>query len=282
MAVREKYAHLPPLAGDIAQRLERLPELLSRMPIRAAYLFGSAVENLSQSGDIDLAIVPDENYSFTALYAQLSRVLNTDRIDLVELPSAPFWLQREILRTGVRLYAREPLQASHYEAGLLALCEEQQRRTRQHAPTLARRQPMELDKDFLWQVVLNLNRVADELEQYQSVRGDDLATNLSLRWTVEHGLQSGLTLILHAANHILTRRFSILAESYEASLAELRAQRVISASLYRRLRGAGGFRNLLVHEYLQIDLSRVARFTKRAPAVFRAFADELADWLEQE
>ncbi|MCS6919152.1 MAG: DUF86 domain-containing protein [Fimbriimonadales bacterium] len=280
MAIREKYAHLPPLAGDIAQRLERLPELLARMPVRAAYLFGSALECPQPCGDIDIAVVPDENYSFPALYAQLSRLLNTDRIDLVELPSAPFWLQREVLRTGVRLYAREPSQASLYEAGMLALCEELQHRLRRHAPILARRQPMELDKDFLWQVVLNLNRVADELEQYRSVRGDELATNLSLRWTVEHGLQSGLTLILQAANHILTRRFNKLAESYEASLADLRAQRVISASLYRRLRGAGGFRNVLVHEYLQIDLARVARFAKRAPAVFRTFADELMDWLE--
>ncbi len=127
VAVREKYAHLPPLKGDIAQRLERLPELLMRLPIRAAYLFGLAVESPQQSGDIDLAIVPDKNYSFTELYAQLSRLLNTDRIELVELPSAPFWLQREILRTGVRLYVREPQQVAQYEAGVLARCEEQQR-----------------------------------------------------------------------------------------------------------------------------------------------------------
>jgi len=71
-------------------------------------------------------------------------------------------------------------------------------------------------------------------------------------------------------------------DSYEASLTELRAHRVISPSLYKQLRGAGGFRNVLVHEYLQIDLSRVVRFLKKAPVVFRAFAEELTEWLEQQ
>ncbi|MDW8105941.1 MAG: DUF86 domain-containing protein [Armatimonadota bacterium] len=35
------------------------------------------------------------------------------------------------------------------------------------------------------------------------------------------------------------------------------------------MRGVGGFRNALVHEYLQIDLSRVARFAKRAECISR-------------
>jgi uncharacterized protein YutE (UPF0331/DUF86 family) len=279
MAVREKYAHLPSPPRDLAQRLEQLPELMARLPVQAAYLFGSARHCPETCEDIDLAIVPGKGYSFPELFMRLSRLLGTDRIDVVELPAAPFWLQREILRTGRRLYARDTAQVSRYEAGLLLHCEELSLRLRTHAPPLARRQAMEVDKDFLWQVVMNLNRVADELEQYQNLRADDLATNLSLRWTVEHGLQSGLTLILQAANHILTKRFGILPETYEASLAELRAQKVISASLYRRLRGAGGFRNVLVHEYLEIDLSRVARFAKRAPAVFRTFAEELAEWI---
>lgn len=279
MAVREKYAHLPPLPRDLAQRLERLPEWVAQAPVQVAYLFGSALRYPDACEDVDIAIVPDRGYSFADLFARLSHLLGTDRIDLVELPAAPFWLQREIIHTGRRLYARDSAQASRLEAGLLASSEEQCQRLRAFAPALARRQAMALDRDFLRQVVTHLNRVADELEQYQSVRADDLATNLSLRWTVEHGLQAGLTRVLHAANHILTRHFGILPETYEASLAELHARKVISASLYRRLRGAGGFRNVLVHEYLPIDLSRVARFVRRAPSIFRAFAEELAEWL---
>lgn len=278
MAVHEKYAHLPPLPVDIRQRLVRLPEVLARHPVQLAYLFGSALQNPETANDIDLAVLPGEGYSLTALYADLSLLLSTDRLDIVELPSAPCWLQETILRTGTRIFAREPCAAARYEAGVLNLCLEMRMRLRRHALE-ALRQPMAADREFLLQTALTLRRVAEELEKYAHVSGDILATNLSLRWTVEHGLQAGISLILQEAQHILTHHFSEVPETYEDSLAALRARAVISASLYRRLRGVGGFRNVLVHEYLQVDLNRIARYTRRAPALFRDFADELATWV---
>ncbi len=138
---------------------------------------------------------------------------------------------------------------------------------------------MAVDREFLLQTALTLRRVAEELEKYAHVSDDALATNLSLCWTVEHGLQAGISLILQEAQHILTRHFSEVPETYEDSLAALRARAVISTSLYRRLRGIGGFRNVLVHEYLQVGLNRIARYTRRAPARFRDFADEQAAWV---
>ncbi len=140
---------------------------------------------------------------------------------------------------------------------------------------------MEIDRDFLLQVVLNLRRTADELEKHARVSADDLAADLTLRWAVQHGLLVGISLILHAAQHILTRRFGTLPESYEACLAELRTHGFISCALYGRLRGAGGFRNVLVQEHLQVDLKRIALYARRAPTTFRHFADELIRWLEQ-
>ena len=280
MAVREKYAHLPPLSAEIRQRLARLPELLARHPVQLAYLFGSALQNLDQANDIDLAVLPDKGYSFTALYADLSRLLGTDRLELVELPAAPYWLKEAIVRTGRCIYAREPLLMARYEAGVLSLCSELRMRLRRYAPG-AFSGTMEVDRDFLLQVALNLRRTADELEKHARVSADDLAADLTLCWAVQHGLLAGISLILQAAQHILTRRFGTLPESYEASLAELRTRGVISAALYRRLRGAGGFQNVLVHEYLQVDLARVARYARRAPTTFRHFADELTRWLGQ-
>ena len=280
MAVREKYAHLPPLPAEIRQRLARLPEILSRHPIQLAYLFGSALHNPDQAGDIDLAVLPDDGYSFPALYADLSLTLGTDRLEIVELPTAPYWLLEAIVRTGKRIYARDPLAATRYEAGVLSLCSESRERLRRYAPE-ALQATMAVDRDFLVQVAVNLRRVADELEKHAHLSAEDLATNLTLRWAVEHGLLTGISLILQAAQHILTRHFGTLPESYEASLAELRAHKVISATLYRRLRGAGGFRNLLVHEYLEVDLSRVVQYARRAPKTFRDFAGKLAQWLDQ-
>lgn len=117
MAVHDKYAHLPLLPVDIRQRLARLPEALARHPVQLAYLFGSALQNPETANDIDLAVLPGEGYSLTVLYPDLSFLLSTDRLDIVELPSAPCWLQETILRTGTRIFAREPCAAARYEGG---------------------------------------------------------------------------------------------------------------------------------------------------------------------
>ena len=134
MAVREKYAHLPPFPADIRQRLACVPELLACHPVQLAYLFGSALDDCDRAGDIDLAVLPDAGYSFPALYADLSLWLGTDRLDLVELPAAPFWLQEAIVRTGRRIYARDPLDAARYEAGILSQSLELRERLRRYAP----------------------------------------------------------------------------------------------------------------------------------------------------
>ena len=78
---------------------------------------------------------------------------------------------------------------------------------------------MGVDRDFLMQVAVNLNRVAGELDKHARVPADDLATDLTLCWAVQHGLQVGISLILQAAKHILTRHLGTLPDSYEASLA---------------------------------------------------------------
>ncbi|MEM2676082.1 MAG: HepT-like ribonuclease domain-containing protein [Candidatus Bathyarchaeia archaeon] len=57
-------------------------------------------------------------------------------------------------------------------------------------------------------------------------------------------------------HHILANVFQRLVETYEGSLAELCSAGVILQSLYQQLKGAGGFRNVLVHEYLEVDLTK--------------------------
>ncbi|MCS7272621.1 MAG: nucleotidyltransferase domain-containing protein [Fimbriimonadales bacterium] len=156
MSVRGKYAHLPPLPSDIARRLAQLPKLMARASVQVAYLFGSACDNPEGSADIDLAVVPARGYSYERLYSRLSLALGTGRGEVIELPAAPLWLQREVLRRGRRIYARDSVWASRYEVGLLALIEETQARWRAYAPALVRGEPMEVDREFLQQVIVQL------------------------------------------------------------------------------------------------------------------------------
>lgn len=56
---------------------------------------------------------------------------------------------------------------------------------------------------------------------------------------------------------------------------------VIEASLRERLRGLGGFRNILVHDYLRLEARRIEDFITRAPGDFSDFAVAVRAWLER-
>ncbi len=106
MSLPEKYAGLKPLPADIRNRLELLKTLLPRHSLRLCYLFGSAASHLSAAIDIDLAILPDEGFSDSLFYADVSQALPTDRLDVIDLQTAPYILQFEIIRTGKYLYSQ--------------------------------------------------------------------------------------------------------------------------------------------------------------------------------
>lgn len=97
---------------------DEIVSVLVDVPVTAAVLYGShARGEATDRSDVDLAVAFDDSLSSIertrtrlALIEQLSRVLGTDRIDLVPLSEAPDSLRREILADGIVIYgSRESL-----------------------------------------------------------------------------------------------------------------------------------------------------------------------------
>jgi len=275
MGVREKYIRLPQLSPDVERRLKTLPELFARHPIQLAYLFGSSARSPQEAEDIDLAILSMEEFRFQPFYAELSEWLGTDRLDVVDLRQAPLWLRAQVLETGVCIYARMSEDRIRWELGVRM----QQRESGARRSSTGKEGAMGLNRQFLQEAIGELQKVTSELAKYQNITLASLETNLSLRWTVEHGLLAGLTLIFQIADHILSEQYGRRVDTYEGLLRELCAAGVISQSLYSSLRGSGGFRNILVHEYARIDLKQVLEAVRNAPRQFSTFVQEISEWI---
>jgi len=100
-------------------------------------------------------------------------------------------------------------------------------------------------------------------------------------WAVERGLQLGAEIVLDVGNHILSAHFGVSTQDYEDIIIQLGTHNVIGASLREELKGLGGFRNILVHGYLRVDLDRVAHFLQVSPSRFSEFARAVRAWLEK-
>ena len=86
---------------------------------------------------------------------------------------------------------------------------------------------------------------------------------------------------LQGARSFLAGEFGVSALDYGDILRRLGEQKVLSRELTDRLRGLGGFRNILVHGYLNIDPQKVYDALQRAPDDFTDFEAEIVAWLEK-
>jgi uncharacterized protein YutE (UPF0331/DUF86 family) len=140
---------------------------------------------------------------------------------------------------------------------------------------------MVLKRDSITRRLQELDTVLQELAQHQGLERAAIEKDLSRRWIIERGLIAAAALILDVADHILAGHFGVYAGSYEESLAGLRDNQVISDELYRQIRGLGGFRNILVHMYQDIDVEQVWEAYQKALTTFPSFAEEVLVWLDQ-
>lgn len=86
----------------------------------------------------------------------------------------------------------------------------------------------------------------------------ELGDELSRRWSLERGLPT-----------------------YEEGLRLLAAREVVAEETYRGIRSLGGFRNVLAHEYLDIDLDEVIRWRSRVLESLPTWTGEVAAWLDR-
>jgi uncharacterized protein YutE (UPF0331/DUF86 family) len=126
----------------------------------------------------------------------------------------------------------------------------------------------------------NLEEIAARLEEVGPLTAEHLARNFRDAWTVERGLQLGAETILDVGNHLLSAHFGVSAEDHETVITLLGRHGVLDEPLRQRLAGLGGFRNVLVHDYLRLDPALVAKNLARAPRDFSDFAAAVRRWLE--
>jgi uncharacterized protein YutE (UPF0331/DUF86 family) len=124
-----------------------------------------------------------------------------------------------------------------------------------------------------------LDLVVSQLNKYRDLKPDAMKKDLEKRWVIERGLEAGAQLILEIADQILSNHFGNYSETYEGTLSGLFEKNVISEDLYRQIKGLGGLRNILVHQYVQVDLDIVFQGYHKSLKVFPLFAREIMNWM---
>lgn len=128
-------------------------------------------------------------------------------------------------------------------------------------------------------VQARLRRLEEVISELKSFSRFDRASRRD-QWAVERGLQLGAEILFDIGNHILIAQYGVSPQDHEDVLEQLLQQEILDPELRARLKGLGGFRNLLVHDYLRLNPEKVAEALGRAPGDLGDFAQAIRRWLD--
>lgn len=118
-----------------------------------------------------------------------------------------------------------------------------------------------------------------ELFQYKNVKANEIAKDKSLQWTIERGLQITIQAVLDIGSHILSDLKVNGWKSYKEIPSKLHQSRIITKSLAAKITLMAGLRNILVHEYLEIDPKKLERILGSDLEDFKKFVLQIRKYL---
>jgi uncharacterized protein YutE (UPF0331/DUF86 family) len=131
--------------------------------------------------------------------------------------------------------------------------------------------PGQLDPAVIGRHLAALDEVLQRLRAHQGCSREQLASDGDRRWAVERGLQLCVQNALDIATHIVAGAGHDVSD-YASAIDQLGDLGVLPPEFAARFRGIAGFRNVLVHGYLGLDLGIVHRLLQTGLDDFVTFA----------
>ena len=140
--------------------------------------------------------------------------------------------------------------------------------------------PGRADRRTVERRLIALRRAVSVLRGHAGCTPQQLRTDIDRRWAIEHGLQLSAQAALDVATH-LASALGFDPMTYGSSIDCLVEAEVLPANFGDRFRRIAGFRNVLVHGYLDVDLDLVTQILSERLDDFEEFARHVERWFSE-
>jgi uncharacterized protein YutE (UPF0331/DUF86 family) len=134
------------------------------------------------------------------------------------------------------------------------------------------------DWEVIEQHVQSMEEALAQLRKYQNIPYEDFKRDLGLIWIVEKGLESLVQNLLDIGAHILSSELKNDWEEYGEIISKLGKHGVIPPEFSGQIKGMAGLRNILVHEYLKIDVERLIDYLNNRLGDFIQFIKYIREY----
>jgi uncharacterized protein YutE (UPF0331/DUF86 family) len=138
-----------------------------------------------------------------------------------------------------------------------------------------------VDSDILARRLLALNEALQELTRPDAAAPKRLAEDSLLRAAVERWLQVSIEACVDVANHVIAANGWPPPETGRAAFLSLAAHGWLEHDLAVRLGHAVGLRNVLVQDYVSVNLEQLAAIVRNDLGDLRSFGSIAAGWLQE-
>lgn len=114
-------------------------------------------------------------------------------------------------------------------------------------------------KESLLKRIEKLREYIHDLKGMGNITFEQYVKDRKLKYSVERLLFLISENTLDFLDHILSSRFELISDSYEDIIENAYKKDIINNTIYSKLKGLGGFRNILAHEYLHLSDEEVFR-----------------------
>ena len=134
-------------------------------------------------------------------------------------------------------------------------------------------------KEIVAARIEKLRQYLKTLHEVEKFRPERFKTDPFIHGTAERYLHLTIECLLDIGNHIIADQGYRKPESYGEIFEILAEEKIIPLELLQELAGMAAFRNVLVHDYLRLDLDVVYRVIKEKLKVFESLGEVYAEYL---
>jgi uncharacterized protein YutE (UPF0331/DUF86 family) len=138
--------------------------------------------------------------------------------------------------------------------------------------------PGELDSSVVRRHLLALDEALQTLRGHQGRSVKELQSDREERWVVERGLQLCVQNVLDVATHLVASAGRDVPD-YASAIDQLAELDILPRDFASEFRAVAGFRNVIVHGYLEVDVEIVHRLLNERLDDFATFAASVNQYL---
>lgn len=136
-----------------------------------------------------------------------------------------------------------------------------------------------VDKKIILKHLDELEKCIKQLGKHKNCTARQLLSDFDLRWAIERGLQLAIQNVLDISSHILVETGTNGLDDYTSMIDQMGVKGIIPKDFAKKIRGMAGLRNVLVHDYVDIDTQKLHSYATAGLDDFKKFAKYIADYL---